>query len=281
MKKLGIAVVVIAILAVGATIALRKLTDTLDTLLPGADECRATVGGHTATLDPEQAGNAALITAIAVRRGLPARAATIAIATAMQESKLYNLTSGDRDSLGLFQQRPSQGWGTRKQIMNPVHATNAFYDELVKIDGYETMVITEAAQRVQRSGYPEAYAEHEPDGRVLASALAGWSPHAFTCRLDDPERDAGRPRAVQREVSSLYAGLVGASAVHGKSVTIAVHPTAVGRRDGWSAAQYLVAQADRLGIRSVAYAGRRWSTGKSDSWHHTGASARQIVVTLG
>ena len=280
MKKLGIAILVIAVLAAGATIALRKLTHTIDTLLPDPEECSATVGGHTAELDPEQAGNAALITAIAVRRGLPARAATIALATAMQESKLYNLTSGDRDSLGLFQQRPSQGWGTRKEILDPVHATNAFYDELVKIDGYETMVITEAAQKVQRSGYPEAYAEHEPDGRVLASALTGYSPHVFGCRLDTPKAGAGKPRAMRRELTSLYAGLVGTPTIHGTSVTIPIHAGETGLRNGWSAAQYLVAQADRFGIRAVSYDGRRWSTGESDGWHRADDGASQIVVSL-
>ena len=107
---------------------------------------------------------------------MPARAATIALATAYQESKIYNLEHGDRDSLGLFQQRPSQGWGTREQILDPYYATNAFYDALAKVDGYESMRITEAAQEVQRSGFPEAYADHEADARVLASALTGHSP---------------------------------------------------------------------------------------------------------
>jgi len=281
MKKLGIAVVVIAVLAVVATVALKKLTHTIDTLLPDPEQCTASVGGHTATLTPEQAGNAALITAIAVRRGLPARAATIAIATAMQESKLYNLTTGDRDSLGLFQQRPSQGWGTRTQILDPVHATNAFYDALVKIDGYQTMVITEAAQRVQRSGYPEAYAQHEPDGRALASALTGYSTHAFGCRLDVPQAGSGKPRALRRELTRLYGDLIGTPTVRGSTMTVPIPAGGTGPRNGWSAAQYLVAQADRFGIRSVSYAGRRWSAGKSDAWHTGTASVRRITVTLG
>jgi hypothetical protein len=83
---------------------------------------------------------------------------------------------GDRDSVGLFQQRPSQGWGTRDQLLDPEYAANAFFDELEEVDGYESMRITEAAQAVQRSGFPEAYEEHAPGARVLASALTGWSP---------------------------------------------------------------------------------------------------------
>ena len=120
---------------------------------------------------PSQARYAGLITAIAVQRGLPARAASIALATAYQESDLRNLDGGDRDSAGLFQQRPSQGWGTLEEVRDPVHATNAFYDALAKVDGYEQLEITEAAQEVQRSGFPDAYADHEADARALASAL--------------------------------------------------------------------------------------------------------------
>src|SRR5674476_346182 len=150
----------------------------------GEPSCRATALGHTATFTPEQTTNAATITAIALKRGLPARAATIANATAIVESKLRNLKFGDLDSLGLFQQRPSQGWGTEAQILDPVHATNAFYDVLIKINGYQSMAITQVAQQVQHSAYPQAYADHEEEGRILASTLAGHSPGGFGCRLD-------------------------------------------------------------------------------------------------
>ena len=157
--------------------------------------CTAVAGGQTVTLDSEQASNAATITAVAVQRNLPARAATIALATALQESKLRNLTYGDRDSLGLFQQRPSQGWGTKAQVTDPVYAANAFYDVLVKIEGYRTLPVTKAAQKVQRSAFPSAYAAHEADARVLASALSGYSPAAFTCVLAAADRREGAPRS--------------------------------------------------------------------------------------
>src|SRR3954463_5450503 len=149
------------------------------------DQCTAEVGGHAVVLDPSQARYAGLITAIAVERGLPARAASIALAAAYQESNLHNLRGGDRDSAGLFQQRPSQGWGTPAQGRDPGHATNAFYDALAKVDGYEDLEITVAAQAVQRSGFPDAYADHEADARALASALSGNSPEGFSCRLGD------------------------------------------------------------------------------------------------
>ncbi|MBN1174954.1 MAG: C40 family peptidase [Micromonosporaceae bacterium] len=98
---------------------------------------------------------------VAAQRGLPVRAAVIAIATALQESTLRNLTYGDRDSLGLFQQRPSQGWGTPEQILDPVHASNSFYDHLVKVPHWDTIPLAQAAQAVQRSAFPSAYARWE------------------------------------------------------------------------------------------------------------------------
>src|SRR6185503_1476088 len=126
----------------------------------GEPSCRATALGQEVTFSPEQSANAATITAVALKRNLPARAATIANATAITESKLRNVRFGDRDSLGLFQQRPSQGWGTEEQILDPVYSANKFYDALTEIAGYERMSITQVAQKVQRSGFPEAYADH-------------------------------------------------------------------------------------------------------------------------
>ncbi|MCB0894355.1 MAG: hypothetical protein H6529_17105 [Nocardioides sp.] len=257
------------------------------------DECTATVSGRTVTLSVEQAENAALITAVAVRRGMPARAATIALATAYQESKLYNLESGDRDSAGLFQQRPSQGWGTRAQVTNPYYAANAFYDALAKVDGYQTMQVTEAAQEVQRSGYPEAYAEHEADARVLASALTGNSPHAFSCRLGDAPDSAGRTltdsglthRAdvVRREVDEVFGDppmggfapggvssghMAGSAHYDGRAVDVFVRPVSPANKiRGWAMAQYLVAMADRLDIATVIFDDRIWTASRSgEGW---------------
>ena len=275
MRRFVIALVVVAVLAVGAILGWRKITDQVKLALP--DQCTATVGNLSATLDPEQAQNAALITAIAVRRGLPAHAATIALATAMQESKLFNLTSGDRDSLGLFQQRPSQGWGTRKQIMDPVFATNSFYDALLKLPDFRTAPVTEAAQRVQRCAYPGAYAKHEDAARALASALTGESDHAFTCRLSDP--GTGTPTTVRDEIAGVFGSLVGTPVITGARVTTPVANATI----GWSAAQYLVGQASRLGIHRVEYDGYAWTGGlaSSNGWvPHPAASPGFIGVTV-
>ena len=182
---IGLGVLALVVVAVVVGVRLHRVGPLLS-----SEGCEARVGGHSVSLSMEQAENVALMAAISVQRGMPARAATIAIATSAQESKLYNVEHGDRDSLGLFQQRPSQGWGTAEQILNPYYSINTFYDALAKVDGYESMKITEAAQLVQRSAFPEAYAEHEADARVLASALTGNSPRAFTCVVDDDGDEA-------------------------------------------------------------------------------------------
>jgi hypothetical protein len=279
--------------------------------LLGTEECEATVSGHSVTLDTEQAEDAALIAGISVRRGLPPRAASVALATAMQESKLRNLEHGDRDSLGLFQQRPSQGWGTRDQILNPVFAINAFYDALAEVDGYQTMAITQAAQTVQRSAYPDAYAEHEADARALASALTGETTGgAFSCvvRDDFPEDSArlngrgltARADDVRRELLAVFGDvplggfesggareghMPGSSHYDGRAVDAFVRPvTAANRQRGWAIAQYLVAQADRLAIRHVIFDDRIWSAGRrsQDGWRDyrvpDGASGDQEIL---
>ena len=173
-----------------------------------SERCTA-AGGGSAELATDQAANAGLITAVAVRRGLPARAASIALATAMQESKIRNISHGDQagpDSRGLFQQRPSQGWGTTEQVMDPYHASNAFYDALVKVPGYQSLEITDAAQRVQRSAYPDAYAQHEVMARAFASSLSGQTAAGLDCSLRAPD-EAGDPAAVQERLSAAFGGV--------------------------------------------------------------------------
>lgn len=120
----------------------------------------------------EQIPNAKAIVATGIQKRVPARGHVIALATALQESTLINLDHGDRDSLGLFQQRPSQGWGTREQIMDPVYSSTRFYEGLMKTDDWEQMPLTVAAQKVQRSGFPDAYAKHEPLATALQHAIA-------------------------------------------------------------------------------------------------------------
>jgi hypothetical protein len=140
-----------------------------------------TVPGSNLRLRPDQAANAATIADVARARGLPPRAVVIALATAQQESGLRNLPYGDRDSLGLFQQRPSQGWGTPAEVQDPVHAAGRFYDHLVRIPHWQTGELTVVAQAVQRSAYPRAYQRWEPMATALAAALHGAHPGRLAC----------------------------------------------------------------------------------------------------
>ncbi|WP_405988359.1 C40 family peptidase [Streptomyces sp. NBC_00986] len=129
--------------------------------------------------DPaEQVPNAKTIQATGVAMNIPARGQIVALATALQESRLRNLTYGDRDSLGLFQQRPSQGWGTANEILDPVHASTKFYEALEKVPGWQSLSITQAAQAVQRSGFRDAYAKWEPLATSLQQAIAPLLPTA-------------------------------------------------------------------------------------------------------
>lgn len=123
--------------------------------------------------DPaEQIPNARTVQVTGVAMKVPAHGQIVALATALQESGLRNLDYGDRDSLGLFQQRPSQGWGTAQQVRDPVHASTRFYEALLKVSGWQSMTVTEAAQAVQKSGFPDAYAEWEPLATALQKAIA-------------------------------------------------------------------------------------------------------------
>jgi hypothetical protein len=242
-----------------------------------APSCEAVANGVTFSVDPEQMANVATISGIAMRRRLPARAATIALATARQESKFRNLSYGDRDSQGLFQQRPSQGWGTVAQIRDPVYATNAFYDVLVKVDGYQGLEITDVAQRVQRSAYPQAYADHEPEGRVYASALSGNSAAALTCRLDPDDRPAGAAGVTPfRSALGLEQISVPVDRLDGVAgVRLGVQ----GNRATWSLAHWSVGSAQRLGVARVYADGKVWSRARPDAgWAPSKAGGTGVVV---
>ncbi|WP_319460974.1 hypothetical protein [Micromonospora sp. RTP1Z1] len=125
------------------------------------------------TLNGEQTGNVKAIIAATKKAGLPERAAVISIATSLQESKLENLghlgDANDHDSLGLFQQRPTSGWGTPEQITDPEYATTAFLKGLKQVDGWQDMPLTQAAQTVQVSAYPDAYAQWEQQAADLVA----------------------------------------------------------------------------------------------------------------
>ncbi|MFD3846289.1 C40 family peptidase [Streptomyces microflavus] len=138
-------------------------------ILDGGEKDSVSVPGLDAPA--EQIPHAKTIQATGVAMNVPPRGQVVALATALQESGLRNLNYGDRDSLGLFQQRPSQGWGSATEILDPVHASTKFYEGLKKVSGWESLSVTQAAQEVQLSGYPEAYAKWEPLATALQRAI--------------------------------------------------------------------------------------------------------------
>jgi hypothetical protein len=164
---LGWWAVVLVVLAVVTGLAWQA--DAIPTPTPPA-RCAVATAGFS--LSPEQAANARTIASVAAARHLPERAVVIALATALQETHLRNLPYGDRDSLGLFQQRPSQGWGTPAQVQDPAYAAGRFFDHLVQIPGWQTGQLTVVADAVQRSAFPAAYGRWEDEAQAIAAALS-------------------------------------------------------------------------------------------------------------
>jgi len=263
----GATVAAVLVVAVGATAGVVWFLDRTEA--PRPERCAAELDGTSWYLSPTQAENAALLVGTSVQRGLPGRAATIALATALQESRLVNIDYGDRDSLGLFQQRPSQGWGTPEEIMDPVYSTGAFYDGLVEVRGYEDLEVTVAAQAVQRSAFPEAYAQHEVRARAWASALTGHSPGAITCTLpptaDDGTPTGGDARDVLAERAARDLGLPADAlrpASDGDENAVVVDATDVpldGDLATWAVAHWAVATASVTGAEEVRAGARAWS----------------------
>lgn len=265
-----VAVVVLALVVVVG----RAVLERGRSLLPPS--CVVASGGVEVDLDPEQARHAALVGAVAVRRKLPVRAATIAMATAMQESKLRNLDHGDRDSLGLFQQRPSQGWGTAAQVSDPRYATETFYSHLVKVRDYRNRPLTEVAQAVQRSGFPDAYAKHEREAAVLAGAFMGRVPRAVTCTSGDdaPGAAPGTAGELAREVDDVFGVR---ATVSSAGFTVGTDST-----EGAAAiAAWAVAHAPDRRIAGVTSQGWTWTAGSRAAWARGGdADARTTAVAL-
>lgn len=268
----AIAVVVVAVVAVTALVRAGSAVDPR----PDLRSCVATAGDTSVSLSLEQGRYAAIIAGLSIRRGLAPRAASIALATAYQESGIRNLEYGDRDSLGLFQQRPSQGWGTPTQLQNPYYATGKFYDALIRVRGWESADITEVAQRVQRSGHPEAYRDHEADARVLASVLTGRSPAGLTC-LDDRE-SAGEPAALLKAVRKTF----GKTSATRRAGSLTLDPGSPD--EAWAMAHFVVTHAAQYGVAGVGVGNREWRSDPQDLPRWTAADTRigrgQVAVTL-
>ncbi len=236
------------------------------------EHCSVTTPAGTRELDIQQAQNAATIAAVAAQRKLPERAVQIAYVTAIQESKLTNLPYGDLDSVGVFQQRPSQGWGSREQLLDPVYATRKFFASLEKVKGYRKLPLHVAAQEVQRSADGSAYALHEQEAKILSAAFTGRVPQGVHCWYPPPDEPVrSRPGAARKQL----ARALGSAPASGNRIDA---PT---KRQGWLIASWTVAHAQRYGLREVRYAGVVWTADEGhDGWRaDTKALAGRVEVS--
>lgn len=264
MRRLGAAMIVIALAAGGLYAGARALLGDSST---GHVSARCSFG--TYSTDTGQASVAATMVGVVLQRGLPERAAVLSITAAWQESKLRNIApgAGDLDSVGVLQQRPSQGWGTAQELADVATATQRFLDALLNVPGWATEPAAEVIQAVQISADGGLYAQHERKSTAMAKALIGASPEGVSCRFDAPEQVASATAVARLVVQELP---VAAPDVSGTQVAV---PGA-----SWATAAWFVANANRLGIDSVAYSSRTWS--RANGWADSTAAATSVVATM-
>jgi hypothetical protein len=268
-----VAVLLLAFAGLGWYVLTRPIARAPVGILPPS--CNVTTDAGTVELDTTQIANAATIAAVGITRAMPEQAIVIALAAAMQESHLENLSGGDRDSVGLFQQRPSQGWGTPENLADPRYAAGMFYQALTKIKGWQSMRVTEAAQRVQRSAYPEAYEQWATHAAVMTEALVGKAPTALTCeRLKAPStRGAAAVAALGAGLRADWGDVQAVPSAGGLSVT------AASAAAGWQYAHWMVANAAGRGISRVHYTDQEW-TAQSGQWHKAEAPTGDVVAEV-
>lgn len=264
------------LLGCAAVVGVAVALDTFTTGGPQRPVCTVDAPSGHVRLEPMKMANASLITGVGIDHGVGQRAIVIALATAMQESSLRNLDYGDRDSLGLFQQRPSQGWGTAEEVQDEVYATSIFYDRLLEVPGYETMPLTEAAQAVQISAFPEAYAKHEALAQSLHDALTGEAPRSLDCSL---------PASSGLDYDRLLDGL---SRAYPSARVVPAGPglNLQGEVDPWALAHWAIATAHETGVSQVQVGTDLWSRGphsrgedpREPGWQEATTAVAGVVV---
>lgn len=258
-----IAGLLVAAVAVGGFFAIRAALNTAPFTPEGCTIDRYDI-------DTSQAAVASTIVGVVTRRQLPERAAVLVLAAALQESKLRNLAlgDGDRDSVGVLQQRPSQGWGTEQQLSDLHFATGAFLDALLlKVPDWQHEDLAVAIQAVQISADGSAYAQHEAEAQALAHAFTGRLQAGITCSFGKPTQVATVATVVTQLVRDLPV-----TAPTSTPSTVRVPGAA------WQTAAWFVANADRLGIDKVAHDGKQWT--RAEGWKSAIAPATAVVATM-
>ncbi len=261
---------IIAVLAISKVKHLRFPT-------PISSGCLVRGGAFDVPLDPGQASIAATIAGVATRRSMPERAVTIAFAAALQESDLANLSYGDRDSVGVFQQRPSEGWGTRRQLLDPVYASGRFLAALAAVPHYRRLHVYQAAQAVQHSADGSAYAQYAPQGAAMAGGFSGHLPHAVYCWYGGTISGRSRLRAAESGLRRTF-GHLRLSHIGDPGVQVRARSTAA----GWAVAGWLVTNASTYRLKRVTYQGYQWTAAHGrKGWTTAKGSARTPAASVG
>ncbi|MGD0703846.1 MAG: hypothetical protein ABSA02_28675 [Trebonia sp.] len=283
----SVVIVILGLVAFGALTAYNAYHRYVQRLLvvPG---CQAGTGANALGLDFGQAADAAIIAGVAARDRLPRKALTVAYATGLQESKLENLSYGDRDSVGIFQQRPSEGWGTTAEIEDPAYAAGVFFKALVKIPGWAKLPVDVAAQDVQRSADGAAYQQYAKTGAALAADFTA-TPHEVTCWYTPAAQAASEGVSAKLNLSSALRQLgevFGRPGADGGLTAVRRAPSGrsavitATRGDGWTVANWLVSNASSYGITQVSYGGYRWTAGLFETtWQAVSGPVSAGIVT--
>lgn len=276
-----VVVLAVVIVAVGGGYGLKMLWNSAKDHFAG-DSC--TIGDYE--IDTGQAAVAATMVGAVTkyRVTLPERATVLVLAAALQESKLRNLApgDGDRDSVGVLQQRPSQRWGTvpggpnttadrERRLQDPGFATTQFLRYLVQhVPGWQRMSIGKAVQSVQNSADPSgtSYAQHEVEAQQLADAFEGVKPAAVTCDYEKPTVVASARKVAAQ--ASYELGINTPKAVGPRTIRV---PGA-----HWQTVAWFIANGNRLGIDRVAYDGKVWT--RSDGWTSGDATDKAVIATM-
>jgi hypothetical protein len=271
----SIAAVSLAVLVlIGAVgyIAFRRVAP----LLTGSG-CEVKAGRELYKLNAGQAGIAATIAGVARHQSLPARAVTIAYAAALQESKLQDLRYGDRDSVGVFQQRPSEGWGPARELEDPVYATTKFFQALVRVHGYLRLPVYKAAQAVQHSADGTAYLQYAETAAGLSRGFSGKTPRSVWCWYTGKQTRPAELAAASAQLTHAFGPLE----VHtAKDPTLTV--TVPDSNETWAVAAWVVSHARHFAIKVVHCGHYEWRLAKGESgWTRTETATPQATVQVG
>lgn len=263
----------LAVLAGGGYLVVRAFAPEIAPVLTGSG-CLAAGDHQSILLDTQQGSIAATIAGVAHQQAMPRVAVTIAYAAAMQESKLHNLSYGDRDSVGVFQQRPSEGWGPRKDLQDPIYASTKFFRALKTIPGYRKMPVSQAAQAVQHSADGAAYTQYTKMAAAMTPAFTGQRGHAVYCWSGPASRRSANVSGITSGLGTTFGPVVSGEvtdprdsrgSADGRSAKLQVQIRQP--RLGWEVATWLVTHASTYRIHQIRFAGYQWrATASSKGW---------------